>query len=1465
MAKNQTTGTTGGSTTISSGGVSVTEVLEEITRNMPEGAIPIVRGGKLIDSKAKIHHEKGDLAVLGQMEAGEGHVKLGDAFTLYDSHQGVGYKLANGKNALGVLVEYDENGSGVPYYWKLNHLLVINGCTTRGVTFDTFEYTHPLTTNIHLDHINIIPITTGELRVVIFEDDINGLVLVDQYMTITSSLLNEVLKVPFTNPQTLDIGQVIHFRLGGVQLDGGIAGVDDAFSGANAIYLTTGRHECNKVYLPLSVDVNEHLKHIRYTDPTWTVGMADNHGLFFKPEYTSLTSPIKDGNTEPLGHLEIDADGCTTININDVLPSVEINNKGVFLQDVKASILSYVSLRESVFTAEANGVHLKRQGRHLVKSLGNRVTFSNTAVETANRAALDMHSDGRILIESSGVHVTANTNTVLTSLDGSTSLSNAIGNGDDYSSIKLCNTGDIDFKYNNVYYHFAKGANIGVFTEESTGLHIDTIDQDVFIKRKNVNALTVVDDFTTLSNSPLTGVNRSYLTLFQSGDISLKHKGDSFIHANDSVFYMANLRGSGYFVDTNAGKDSVNIRYKDSPVLLADESGLYLSKKVSGIGRGLETVLISDSNVTDLYGSQARSSDGAISDTKILRSTLDTVTFYGRQETDNLIYKMLHSINGSTLLAAAPLPNNTTTSAIVLNADGTIDVHSGNYVYELTKVLSDIALEDVFAVHKSGRGVLDDEYAAVLDGDHEYSAFLGANGKSTYEALYTKAGVTTLQGKGVTVDRAVMILGDDGTILMRAGLKTISFAELLNVVENFTVGGSTGVADGVVTGMNLVGQTLSLTRSNEMSTLNIELPTPTVNTDTNNFIEMAWLAGTMLTLSGAGLTDIVVDLGNLRGGGGGGDDVSLVSPNTLNELILDDNTVGLKKGNRTISFDEIAAKLDEAAAGASTGSAGVGLANTNNTADMFGKLLSGDSSGMYGMYVRTVDVELRVAGDALVKLNASNIQIKAAAYDGGSPETVIYSNKDFTFIYGKKPASENKAAAPMLSSYNDIVTLSNWDKSTAIVFEANGDMHFTEHGNTFSFAQLKAVTDAPAITEMEYANQTLTMRREGASDLTAIISDTGYGFVTADFRHRFGQNILSNTHFTGLSVSTSSVYLQAANTLLITATENATALGSKTDAGDVFNLIESNADGDVAVSGGGLGAHFAEMNISSLGKITFTQGSVVTTLDTLLETVTFSSINTDLIPATTSQRQLGSQPALWAALHSVSVNTRYIRNNLPTQDVVMDINISATVFYSAIEPSVDNVKWLGSTDKRWARVNSVIVQTSELQDDFGSTVANFTTQTQVLFYQTLVCNSAKSLGTALKRWGTFYTVAVNNVSDRRLKNSIGLDDGNEYGYPSEWLDAWNLVQWTRYKLNNKGDDARWDGGIIAQDIIAAFNSINVDALNDTEFVFEDDVSNEDEDEQLQLSVNYNVIQSIENAYQRRRMDRIEVKLAILGV
>lgn len=91
-----------------------------------------------------------------------------------------------------------------------------------------------------------------------------------------------------------------------------------------------------------------------------------------------------------------------------------------------------------------------------------------------------------------------------------------------------------------------------------------------------------------------------------------------------------------------------------------------------------------------------------------------------------------------------------------------------------------------------------------------------------------------------------------------------------------------------------------------------------------------------------------------------------------------------------------------------------------------------------------------------------------------------------------------------------------------------------------------------------------------------------------------------------------------------------------------------------------------------------------------------------------------------------------------------------------------------------------------------------------------VGDNLRDLGIAAFRWREIFAAnGTINTSDAREKVQIGA-------IPDEWLDAWEDVEWSRFKwsaaVEEKGEAARWHVGLIAQQIRDVFAGRGLDAF-----------------------------------------------------
>ena len=153
-------------------------------------------------------------------------------------------------------------------------------------------------------------------------------------------------------------------------------------------------------------------------------------------------------------------------------------------------------------------------------------------------------------------------------------------------------------------------------------------------------------------------------------------------------------------------------------------------------------------------------------------------------------------------------------------------------------------------------------------------------------------------------------------------------------------------------------------------------------------------------------------------------------------------------------------------------------------------------------------------------------------------------------------------------------------------------------------------------------------------------------------------------------------------------------------------------------------------------------------------------------------------------------------------------------------------------------------------------------------------DNAVSCGTASYRWAELYAgTATINTSDERLKSNITA-------IPDEVLDAWGEVNWYQYQFNDsiaeKGETrARIHTGAIAQRIESVFTTHGLDANRYGLLCYDEwqaQPAERDDDGNIveearpagnRYSLRYEEALCMEAAYQRRRADRLEARIAAL--
>ena len=120
--------------------------------------------------------------------------------------------------------------------------------------------------------------------------------------------------------------------------------------------------------------------------------------------------------------------------------------------------------------------------------------------------------------------------------------------------------------------------------------------------------------------------------------------------------------------------------------------------------------------------------------------------------------------------------------------------------------------------------------------------------------------------------------------------------------------------------------------------------------------------------------------------------------------------------------------------------------------------------------------------------------------------------------------------------------------------------------------------------------------------------------------------------------------------------------------------------------------------------------------------------------------------------------------------------------------------------------------------------------------------------------------SIQTTSDERLKTPLSA-------VPDEVLDAWGDVEWGQFQMlesvDRKGSGARRHLGLVAQRVVAAFSRHGLDALAYGIVCHEQTVADGDGESSDVWMVRYAEALAMEAAFQRRRADRLEERVAAL--
>ena len=239
-----------------------------------------------------------------------------------------------------------------------------------------------------------------------------------------------------------------------------------------------------------------------------------------------------------------------------------------------------------------------------------------------------------------------------------------------------------------------------------------------------------------------------------------------------------------------------------------------------------------------------------------------------------------------------------------------------------------------------------------------------------------------------------------------------------------------------------------------------------------------------------------------------------------------------------------------------------------------------------------------------------------------------------------------------------------------------------------------------------------------------------------------------------------------------------------------------------------------------------------------------------------------------------------------SSNITKGTNPSSTVSgVIALTGSNKSTASAASLARLWLNVTADGTTCAELRaykNESGSTAAKFSVYyptsgsayVETTAYLRPSSDNSLNLGYTNYRWKQLYAGTTTiSTSDERLKQGIE-------SVPDAVLDAWGEVEFYRYKFNDsvaeKGfDNARYHTGMVAQRIENTFRAHGLNAFDYGLLCFDEWAAEpevRDEENEIikpavaagnRYSLRYEECLCMEAAYQRRRADRIEARLAAL--
>ena len=1386
-----------------SGGATASEVVTEILKDVSNQSVPMARSDTLVDSGITIDPNTKDVSVLGAILAGDGALGLGEHVTISDSNESLTATLQNQLKELELIgVTFDDSGSNRPSYKKLTQRVPLAFGTTidTPLTFHETDYTFTSDTFFH--SLDIHPLAAGIVRFTLWlGNDDSTKPIVDEIRVIEAQDIAQVYNIKLRTPPFVNQGDNVFMRLQG-DVAGGIARPNDVMAGKFVPYFVPHAHTWVETFLdngftdqPLHRDgnfipKNGHRHYVNAFNNDLVVNLAD-------PELTHFSICDFDFTWKNY-KVRVDAGSDTLL-----FESKDSDREYRFIRDVDHwRIYSTDGFVMMLDATSPVGVIDRLIPVHVSASHHESIDFHNNTWHTSGGSG-------------DGLFFSPNDVLLSTQMDG-------------------------DGNRSNIQLHDVDGVYVSIF--------------------KSNKVMFANKDNTSLLNHPKAeGDSQSYVSLNSDGDVNTRFKRNyhvtkgthNLITFTDTLWQLNSLDTSGalfnllehkdnhVFVngETTGGKKASLALKANGDFTLASARGDVLSETPTGV-KLQDTGYDSHFAVwtTGLVTVRVRSIDRLV--LTVLESTLSqgNSAFHINNNKASVISDGTHILGHSD-----------THGTTVKNPGGShrFSIHSDGK-FEMGNKAGD----------KSNFGFSDNEM---------YLNMYQADG-TRKPVMFIRDNKTEILGHNTAINGNISVLYSDGA-QVELGAPTPNKATGNDAPNNpfgtdfaFLKGSADRVAlynyhfhEQITTGrmsaivLDDLGDINFMSRGEWISLDDIQNMVSNVgNTgrhlggDQNTIIDVITVSDNHVTLHGANgkaaytALDTRDGITTISSEGQGSQESSMTFDN--------DGNIILRSGSDTLTFAQIKAGLGGGGSGGTpyddtqvkqrittlenatdndTVYDDTALANRVTTLENAG----GGGGGSAWDFKHTQD-----AAQTVIQMPSSSYTMLGMGDFSQSPTSP--STAKFTGMSVNNYADNERVAIYRAGNEKLRLTGTNsFFKTDTSGFEIQSKKTYLYHGHpSFSILDYDQdnadyrtmLSNAIMSSHSLHGSVRITaagkiLFRQGAVETTldSLLGGGGSTNPATDVTDELGTDLLNwkTIHTKGVDFKDENriellddetrIYGGADNSNRINLYSNAVSMYNFNNRRCIFyNVLQvsignkaSYPDATELAISTETGVHEIEIRVNGADHLSFRENSV-----RLHKTIT--PLGSPMIGTDTNRFLAGYYKDLNARKFHITSDSsaEYAQLNMETSG---DVYLNTSKVGGALIPFV---------------------------------------------------NGGQNLGSTVYRFGKACIQSLDNSSDERLKSEIGVrDESMPYGFPTLWLDAWDSVQWGRYKK----DSDKWDAGIIAQDIVKAFGKINVDVVKSTEWVNQDDKGF--------YSVDYIKLQAIENAYQRRRMDEIERKLKQMGL